>query len=153
MVPFVATPSDVARQMLIQAELKPGETVYDLGSGDGRMVIMAAREFGAEAVGIELRKDLVKRALQRVSELHLERKVKIVNDDLFNIDTSSADVVTLYLTTSANKKVRPKLEEELDPGTRIVSHNYEMSGWKPYKTIKVQTHQHHTHTIYVYRRG
>jgi len=152
LAPFVATPPDVARQMLIQAELKPEETVYDLGSGDGRVVIMAAQEFGAEAVGIELREDLVKRALQRVSELHLERRVKIVHDDLFRIDTSSADVVTLYLTTSANKKVRPKLEADLKLGTRIVSHNYEMPGWKPYKIIKVQTFQHQPHTIYVYRR-
>ena len=153
LAPFVATPPDVALQMLIQAELKPGEIVYDLGSGDGRVVIMAAQEFGAAAVGIELSKYLVKRALQKVSDLHLENRVKIVNDDLFRIDTSSADVVTLYLTTSANKKVRPKLEDELEPGTRIVSHNYEMPGWKPYKIIKVQTFQHQPHTIYVYRRG
>ena len=141
--------------MLILAELKPGEVVYDLGSGDGRVVIMAAKEFGARAVGVELRGDLVKRALNEVMKLHLESRVKIVQDDLFKVDVNPADIVTLYLTTSANKKIKPKLESELKPGARVVSHDYAIPGWKTFKVNKFCENPrlgYPSHTIYVYKR-
>jgi len=153
--PYVATPVEVARQMLVLAEVKPGEIVYDLGSGDGRLVIMAAQEFGANAVGVELREDLVKQALEKVSELHLEGRIKIFQENFFEVDVSPADVVTLYLTTSANTKVKPKLESELKPGARVVSHDYEIMGWKPLKIENFCENPrlgYPTHTIYVYRR-
>ena len=153
--PFVATPFSVVRQMLVLVELKPGETVYDLGSGDGRVAIMAAQEFGGKAVGIELREDLVKRALNEVMKLNLERRVKIINEDLFNVDVSPADIVTLYLTTSANKKIKPKLEAELKPGARVVSHDYEIPGWKSFKVNKFSENPklgYPSHMIYVYKR-
>jgi len=153
--PYVATPVEVARQMLVLAEVKPGEIVYDLGSGDGRLLIMAAQEFGANAVGVELREDLVKQALEKVSELHLDNKIKIVQENFFEVDVSPADVVTLYLTTSANTKVKPKLESELKPGARVVSHDYEIMGWKPLKIENFCENPrlgYPTHTIYVYRR-
>ncbi|MCW3978033.1 MAG: class I SAM-dependent methyltransferase, partial [Candidatus Bathyarchaeota archaeon] len=91
--PFVATPTPVVRQMLILAELKPGETVYDLGSGDGRTVIMAAKDFGAKSVGVELREDLVKRALSNIHEFGLETKAQILQKDIFKVNLSRADVV------------------------------------------------------------
>jgi len=122
--------------MLVLSQLKADELVYDLGSGDGRVVIMAAEEFGARAVGVELRDDLVKRAHEKIFELGLDSRVKIVQSDLFKIDLRPADVVTLYLTTSANEKVKPKLESELKRGARVVSHDYEVLDWKPSKIDK-----------------
>ncbi len=154
--PFVATPLPVVRRMLTLAEIKPGEIVYDLGSGDGRVVIMAAQEFGARAVGVEMREDLVKQALGKVSELRLDGRVKIVHSDMFKIDLAQADVVTLYLTTSANDKVKPKLESELRLGARVVSHDYEILGWKPLKIDNFCENPrlgYPSHTIYVYHRS
>jgi len=145
----------VVRQMLILAELKPGETFYDLGSGDGRTIIMAAKDFGAKAVGIELREDLAKRALNSINELGLDRKVEILQDDMFKVDLNPADVVFLYLTTSANEKIKPKLESELRPGARVVSHDYEILGWKPSKIDNFCENPrlgYPSHTIYVYKR-
>lgn len=153
--PFVATPLPVVRQMLILAELKPGETFYDLGSGDGRAVIMAAKDFGARSVGVELREDLAKRALGNIQELGIETKTKILQDDIFKVDLSQADVVFLYLTTSANEKIRPKLEAELKTGSRIVSHDYEILGWQPSKIDNFCENPrlgYPSHTLYVYKR-
>jgi tRNA A58 N-methylase Trm61 len=153
--PFVATPTPVVRQMLILAELKPGERLYDLGSGDGRAVIMAAKDFGAKSMGVELREDLVKRALSNIHELGLETKAQILQNDIFKVNLSQADVVFLYLTTSANEKVKPKLETELKPGARIVSHDYEILGWKPSKIDNFCENPrlgYPSHTLYVYKR-
>jgi len=152
--PYVSSPLSVVRRMLVLSELKPGELIYDLGSGDGRIVVMAAEEFRARAVGVELREDLVKKALERVSELGLDSMVKIVQSDMFNVDLSPADVVTLYLTTSANEKVKPKLESELRQGVRVVCHDYEVLGWKPHTVDKFCENPrlgYPSHTIYVYR--
>ncbi len=153
--PFVATPLPVVKQMLTVAEVKPGEIVYDLGCGDGRVVIMAAQEFGARAVGIEMREDLAKQAMGKVTELSLDDRVKIVQGDMFKVDLSQADVVTLYLTTSANDKVKPKLEAELKPGARVISHDYEVLGWRPVKIDNFCENPrlgYPSHTIYAYRR-
>jgi tRNA A58 N-methylase Trm61 len=155
LAPFVATPTPVVRQMLILADLKPGEVLYDLGSGDGRAVIMAAKDFGATSVGVELRDDLAKRALDSIQKLDLNEKTRILQKDIFTVSLSPANVVFLYLTTSANEKIKPKLEAELKSGTRIVSHDYEILGWKP---LKVDTFCENpklgypSHTLYVYRR-
>ena len=153
--PFVATPLPVVKQMLTLAEVKPGEIIYDLGCGDGRVVIMAAKDFGAQGIGVEMREDLAKQAMGKVSELGLEGCVKIVHGDMFKVDLSQANVVTLYLTTSANDKVKPKLEAELKPGTRVVSHDYEILGWRPVKIDNFCENPrlgYPSHTIYVYRR-
>jgi predicted RNA methylase len=155
LAPFVATPTSVVRQMLILADLKPGEVLYDLGSGDGRAVIMAAKDFGATSVGVELRDDLAKRALDSIQELDLAEKTRIIQKDIFTVNLSAANVVFLYLTTSANEKIKPKLETELESGTRVVSHDYEILGWKP---LKVDTFCENpklgypSHTLYVYKR-
>jgi len=141
--------------MLVLAELKPGEIFYDLGAGDGRTVIMAAQEFGARAVGIELREDLAKKALQTVYQLGLQDRVTILHSNLFDVDISPADVVFLYLTTSANEKVKPKLEAELKPGARVVSHDYEIVGWKPFKVEEFCENPslgYPSHTLYLYKK-
>ena len=153
--PFVASPLPVIRRMLVLAELKPGEIFYDLGAGDGRTVIMAAQEFGARAVGIELREDLAKKALQTVYQLGLQDRVTILHSNLFDVDISPADVVFLYLTTSANEKVKPKLEAELKPGARVVSHDYEIVGWKPFKVEEFCENPslgYPSHTLYLYKK-
>ena len=153
--PFVASPLPVIRRMLVLAELKPGEILYDLGAGDGRAVIMAAQEFGARAVGIELREDLAKKALQTVYQLGLQGRVTILHSNLYDIDISPADVVFLYLTTSANEKVKPKLEAELKPGARVISHDYEIIGWKPLKVEEFCENPnlgYPSHTLYLYKK-
>jgi len=141
--------------MLLMAELKPGEVFFDLGAGDGRTVIMAVKDFGARAVGVELREDLVKKALSSIYEQGLQDRITIVNGDIFNVDLSSADVIFLYLTTSANEKVKPKLEAELKRGVRIVSHDYEIVGWKPVKVENFCENPnlgYPSHTIYLYEK-
>jgi predicted RNA methylase len=153
--PFVPSPMPVVRRMIELAELKPREIFFDLGAGDGRTVIMAAKTFGARSVGVEMREDLSKRAMSVIHENGLSDRVTIVNGDIFKVDLSAADVVYLYLTTSANEKVKPKLEGELRKGVRIVSHDYEVVGWKP---VKVETFVENpslgypSHTIYLYKK-
>lgn len=155
LAPFVATPISVVRRMLVLAELKPDEILFDLGSGDGRAVIMAASDFGAKSVGVELRDDLSKKALMSIQLLEIVEKPQIIQRDIFDVDLSSADVVFLYLTTSANERIKPKLESELKSGTRVVSHDYEILGWEP---IKVENFCENpelgypSHTLYVYKR-
>ncbi len=129
--------------------------MFDLGSGDGRTVIMAAKTFGARAVGVEMREDLAKRAMSVIHDNGLSDKVTIVNGDMFKVNLTAADVVFLYLTTSANERVKPKMEAELKPGVRVVSHDYEIVGWKP---VKVETFVENpslgypSHTIYLYKK-
>ncbi len=141
--------------MLALSELKAGEIFFDLGAGDGRTVIMAAKEFGARAVGVELREDLAKKALGSIYETSLQDRITIVNGDMFSVDLTSADVVFLYLTTSANEKIKPKLEVELKHGVRVVSHDYEIVGWKPVKVLNFRENQtlgYPSHTIYLYKK-
>lgn len=153
--PFVPSPIPVVQRMLQLAELKPGEILFDLGAGDGRTVIMAAKDFKARAVGVELREDLAKKALSAIHEQALTDRVTIVNGDLFTVNLTSADVIFLYLTTSANEKIRPKLENELKAGGRVVSHDYEILGWKPEKVENFCENPqlgYPSHTLYLYRK-
>jgi predicted RNA methylase len=145
----------VVQRMIELAELKPGEVFFDLGAGDGRTVIMAAKTYGARAVGVEMREDLAKRAMNVIHDNGLSDRVTIVNGDMFKVDLSSADVVYLYLTTSANEKVKPKMETELRPGVRVVSHDYEVVGWKPVKVenfVENPSLGYPSHTIYLYKK-
>jgi ubiquinone/menaquinone biosynthesis C-methylase UbiE len=149
LAPYLPSPQIVVERMLEAAQLKPGETVYDLGSGDGRIVITAAQEFRANAVGIEISDILCKSTLKKVAALHLEDKVKIVHGNALKTDLSGADVVTLYLLTSSNARLRPNLEKYLKPASRVVSLDFSIPGWKPADVKTVQTDRQ-THTIYVY---
>lgn len=145
--PFVESPTYVVRKMLQLVEPKPDEILYDMGSGDGRILIMAAKEFQLRCIGIEIRQDLFKRSMDEVRRLNLESRIKIINGDFFNVNISNADIVTLYLNVLANEKLRPKLEKELKIGTRVVSHDYEIRGWKPTKIVKDDPIGHN---IYLY---
>ena len=151
LAPFIPSPQVLVEKMLEVAAVKPGETVYDLGAGDGRIVITAAQKHQANAVGIELDRVLCESASQRIRELGLEEKVKIVHGNFLKEDLSPADVVTLYLLTNANVIVRPNLEKYLKPGARVVSLDFEVRGWQPMMT-------HHVvvggmkHKIFLYER-
>lgn len=150
LAPEIPSPEKVAEKMLSAAELKPGETVYDLGCGDGRILFLAAGKFSAKAVGVELSPRLVKQAQEKAKDLGLQEQVKVIEGNLLEVDVSPADVVTLYLLRLANELLKPKLLKELKPGARVVSHDYEIMGWKPDRVEKVSVHKR-PHTIYVYR--
>jgi tRNA A58 N-methylase Trm61 len=147
--PFVQTPVEVAKKMIQLADLKPGQKLFDLGAGDGRLVIMAAQDTEASAVGVEMREDLIERARTEIKKLNLEGKVRMIHDDFFNVDLTEADVVTLYLTTSGNERVRPKLEHELKKGAKVISHDFKVGNWKP----SVVYNELLGHTIYSYEVG
>ena len=129
---FVPTPNAIVSAMLRLAGVTRNDTVYDLGCGDGRIVIAAAQKYGARGVGIDIDPERVAEATENVKQARVAGLVKIINGDLFEADISEATVVTLYLLTELNRKVRPKLLRDLRPGTRVVSHAFGMGGdWAP----------------------
>src|SRR5690606_299912 len=136
-VPYVPTKQEVVEEMLKQANVKPGDVVYDLGCGDGRIVITAAQKFGATGVGVDLNPERIKEANANAAAAGVTDKVKFVEGDLFEFDFSDADVVTMYLLPSVNLKLRPKLLSELKPGSRIVSHDFDMGDWEAEETVEV----------------
>jgi precorrin-6B methylase 2 len=150
LAPAYPTPETVVDQMLTVARIKPGEIVYDLGCGDGRIVIAAAQKFHAKAVGIEIRRDIYEKTAARVAALGLNDQVKIVLGNALRYDISQADVVTLYLLTSSNERLKPELERYLKPTARVVSHDYEIRGWKP-ETVSHMVVEGRPHVVYVYR--
>jgi tRNA G37 N-methylase Trm5 len=135
-VPFVPTPEAVVDRMLEVARVGPNDVVYDLGSGDGRIVIAAAKK-GARAVGIDIDPQRIREARENARKAGVEKRVEFRQGDLFEADLSGATVVTLYLLSTINQKVRPKLLSELKPGTRIVSHAFDMGDWKPESVERV----------------
>jgi len=150
LAPFVPTPEPVVERMLEAAELKPGETLYDLGCGDGRILFVAAQKFSARAVGVELSAKLVKQATERAAALGLQNQIQVVEGNLLDVNVRAADVVTLYLQRLTNEKLKPILKKQLKPGARVVSHDYEIMGWRPDRFEKVTVYQR-PHTIFVYR--
>ena len=136
---FVPTPQEVVEAMLKMAEVGPDDIVYDLGSGDGRIPITAVQKYNAKkAIGIDIDPQRIKEANENLQKAGVGDKVKFLNQDLFETDISEATVVTLYLLPSLNVKLMPKLKKELKPGTRIVSHSFDMQGqWEPEKTQDV----------------
>lgn len=148
LAPYVPSPQPIVERMLELASVKPGETVYDLGCGDGRVLITAAKRFNAKAVGIEISDKLVQQTEARVQRLGLEKQVTVIHGDLRQTDLSGADVVVMYLLTLSNAEIRPKLEKSLKPGARVVSYSYAVPGWKPTRVDK--TDERHGHLIYLY---
>jgi len=150
LAPFVPTPEPVVLRMLEAAELKPGELLYDLGCGDGRILFVAVQKFGARAAGVELSAKLARQTIARARALGLQDAVRVVEGNLLNADVRPADVVTLYLQRLINEKLKPTFRRQLKPGSRVVSHDYEIMGWKPSRVETVEVAQRR-HTIYVYR--
>src|ERR1700685_618435 len=130
LAPYIPSPEIVVDKMLEAARLKPDEVVYDLGSGDGRIVIAAAQKYGARAGGVELRGDLCKSTLARIQALGLAKRITLIHGNLLKVDLSPADVVTLYLLTSSNERLRPNLEKYPKPTARVVSLDFGIPGWK-----------------------
>ena len=150
-VPFVPTPEPVVRRMLTLADLRAGELVYDLGAGDGRILSSAVKDFDARAIGIELHESRYEAILRRIERENLGDAAGVIRGDFFNINLSRADVVTLYLLTSVNSMIKPKLESELKPGARVVSHDFPVHGWVPIRVENVRDRFSNTHLVYLYR--
>lgn len=133
--PFIPTPFPVAKRMLEVAGVGPNDIVYDLGSGDGRIVIMAAQEFRAHAVGVEIDEKLVNQSRARIAKLYLDKVTRVIHGDVFKTDLTPATVVTLYLSTAMNRQLRPRLEKQLPHGARVVAEQCQVPGWIPQKIL------------------
>lgn len=136
-VHYVPTPEEVVEKMLELANVGKDDVVYDLGCGDGRIVITAAKKYGARGVGVDIDPQRIKESNENAQKAGVTDRVKFLQQDLFEMDFSEATVVTLYLLPALNLKLRPKLLRELKPGTRIVSHAFDMGDWKPEKVVTV----------------
>jgi cyclopropane fatty-acyl-phospholipid synthase-like methyltransferase len=136
--------------MLELAAPKPGETLYDLGCGDGRVVIAAAQRYKIKSVGVEISEKLVKAGNEQIARLGLQDHARILHANLLDVDLTGADIVIIYLMTDANKELRPRLEKFLKPGARVVSHDYAVPGWEP---VEVDKSDPRGHRIYLYHIG
>src|SRR5580693_1733412 len=148
LAPYVVSPQEIVERMLELADLKPGEKLYDLGSGDGRILVTAVVRFKAKAVGVEISDDLAASTNDRIRRLGLDNDARVIHGNFLDTDLSPADVVTLYLATDANELLRPNLEKYLRNGARVVSHDYRVPGWKPKLVDKDP--ERHGHIIYLY---
>lgn len=138
-IKYVPTPQKVVNKMLEAAKVSEGDIVFDLGSGDGRIPIAAVKDFGAKrGVGVDIDAELIQKANENARAAGVADRVEFIQDDLFRINVGEATVVTLYLGNELNRKLRPHLLEKLKPGTRLVSHNYDMGDWKPENIIEVE---------------
>ena len=136
-VPYVPTTEAAVKAMLTLGGVKSTDVLYDLGCGDGRIVIGAAKDFGAHAVGIDINPERIKEAKENAAKAGVEKLVRFEENDLFEADIHEATVVTLFLLPNINLKLRPKLLKDLKPGTRIVSNTFDMGDWKPEKEATV----------------
>ena len=154
LAPYYPTPETIVKRMLDFAGLKAGEKMYDLGSGDGRLVIMAAQKYHADGTGVELDADLCKLSADKIHKLGLDHTAHIIQGDLLKQDYSSADVLTVYLLpNSIDAHLTPILEKQLRKGTRIVSHDFEFGKWKPVKTIDIEDDgEGRSHRLFLYIR-
>jgi len=153
LAPFYPTPETIVERMLQLGGLKAGERMFDLGSGDGRIVIMAAQKFHADAYGVELDKDLAKKSLEKIRQLGLEKNAHILVGDLLRQNYSSADLITVYLLPVSNDKVQPLLDKQLKKGARVVAHDFEFKGWTPEKVERIEDDgEGRSHTLYLYRK-
>jgi precorrin-6B methylase 2 len=147
---FVPTPQDVVEKMLELAEVKKTDVLYDLGCGDGRIVVTAAKKYGCKATGYDVDPQRVKESLENVAKNKVEDLAEIKQEDIFTLDLSKADVITLYLLPSLNVKLIPQLEK-LKPGSRIVSHDFSMKGVKPDKVVRVKSKEDNgRHSVYLW---
>jgi ubiquinone/menaquinone biosynthesis C-methylase UbiE len=136
-VPYVPTPQEVVDEMLKLAEIKPTDVLYDLGCGDGRIVVTAAKRYGIRAVGIDINPERISEANENARKAGVTDKVKFIQGDLFQTSLKEPTVLTLYLLPAVNLKLRPKILDEMKPGARIVSHSFDMGDWQPEKTVDV----------------
>ena len=149
-VPFVRSTPEVIDRMLDLARVKPSDLLYDIGSGDGAIVIRAAKKYGVKGVGIEIDQGLVVKARDNAFRENVQDLVEFRTQDAFTVDVSAATVVTLYMLPDFNAKLRPILDRQLKPGTRVVSHDYEIPGWVPDKVETVKGDFIHDHKVLLF---
>lgn len=155
LAPYFPTPTPVVKAMLELGELKAGELVYDLGSGDGRIVIMAAQEFGAKAIGFEIDPKLVYQSRERIKKRKLDALATIEQQDLMQADFSKPDLITVYLLPASNDTIQPLLEDQMKAGARVISHDFTFRGWEIEKEITVEDPNDEDipfHKLFLYRR-
>jgi protein-L-isoaspartate O-methyltransferase len=153
LAPYFPTPPSVVEKMLQLGELKKGEKMFDLGSGDGRIVIMAAKQFGADATGVEIDESLYKQSTAEIARQSLTSRARIIHGDVVKQDYSQADLISVYLLPESNALIRPLLEKQLRKGARVVAHDFQISGWTPEKVEDIEDDgEGRSHTIYLYRR-
>jgi tRNA G37 N-methylase Trm5 len=150
-VPYVPTPQEVVDRMLELAEVKKGDVVYDLGSGDGRIVITAAKKYGVKAIGFEIDPERIKESQENIKKAGVGNLVEIRQQDIRNVDLSPASVLTMYLLPEVNLMIRPNIWKQMKPGSRIVSHDFDMGDWKPVKTESIKDGSSWEHTLYLWR--
>jgi len=149
---YFPTPELVVDKMLQMASVKPAETIYDLGSGDGRIVIAAARKYKAKAIGVELDESLYRQSVERIKTLGLQSTASIILGDLLEQDYSSADVLTIYLLPVAVERVTPIFEKQLKKGARVVAHDFKFQKWTAAKSLDVEDAEGRTHQLFLYNR-
>ena len=153
LAPYMATPQEVVDRMLQMAEVTKSDVVYDLGSGDGRLVITAAKQYGARGVGIDIDPALIAQSRANARKEGVEHLVEFRQQDALTVDVSPASVVTLYLLSGANLKLRPTLQKQLKPGSRIVSHQFGMGDWVPTRTETVIDQRGTSRLLYLWIIG
>jgi len=153
LAPYYPTPETIVDRMLGLGQLKAGEKMFDLGSGDGRIVIMAAQKYHADATGVELDSDLYLASEAKIKKLGLQKTARIIHGDILTQNYASANLITVYLLPESNLKARPILEAQLKRGTRVVAHDFEIGGWKPVKTVTIPDDgEGRSHTLFLYIR-
>jgi tRNA G37 N-methylase Trm5 len=149
-VPYVPTPQEVVDRMLDLAQVKKGDVVYDLGSGDGRIVVTAAKRYGVRAIGFEIDPQRIKESHENIKKAGVEKLVEIRQQDIRTVDLSPATVLTMYLLPEVNLMIRPNIWKQMKPGSRLVSHDFDMGDWKPLKTENIKDASGWDHTLYLW---
>jgi SAM-dependent methyltransferase len=149
-VPYVPTPQEVVERMLELAQVKKGDVVYDLGSGDGRIVVTAAKKYGVKAIGFEIDPERIKESAENIKKAGVGDLVEIRQQDIRTVDLSPATVLTMYLLPEVNLMIRPNIWKQMKPGSRVVSHDFDMGDWKPLKTEHIKDSSGWDHTLYLW---
>ena len=149
-VPYVPTPQEVVDRMLDLAQVKKGDVVYDLGSGDGRIVVTAAKKYGVKAIGFEIDPERIKESHENIKKAGVGHLVEIRQQDIRAVDLSQASVLTMYLLPEVNLMIRPNIWKQMKPGSRVVSHDFDMGDWKPLKTEHIKDSSSWDHTLYLW---
>ena len=149
-VPYVPTPQEVVDRMLELAQVKQGDVVYDLGSGDGRIVVTAAKKYGVRAIGFEIDPERIKESTENIKKAGVGHLVEIRQQDIRTVDLSPASVLTMYLLPEVNLLIRPNISKQMKPGSRVVSHDFDMGDWKPLKQENMKDSSNWDHTLYLW---
>ena len=149
--PKTRTVTKVVDRMLELAQVKKGDVVYDLGSGDGRIVVTAAKKYGVKAIGFEIDPQRIKESHENIKKAGVENLVEIRQQDIRTVDLSAANVLTMYLLPEVNLMIRPNIWKQMKPGSRIVSHDFDMAEWKPVKTEHIKDGSNWDHTLYLWQ--